>query len=246
MGEEALHTPCVLLLGGQDGRPSELTGPIADLGFVPVSCATFEAAEQALEQADEPIRCAVVPTSLADRGLRRSLKPVRRAGARGGLQLAAFGPEPERSARRLLRAAGVRYALWEPVEEATLRFQLNRLTRAGATHEVRRARRAPSRVPARVYAGGRGRDTLVYSLSESGAFLETPRACMSGAEVEVELLLPDTTVTLAGSVAFANVPGNLQRPNLPLGMGVHFHEPSATERNVVVGYVESRLAQLEV
>jgi hypothetical protein len=69
---------------------------------------------------------------------------------------------------------------------------------------------------------------------------------MSGAEVEVELLLPDTTVTLAGSVAFANVPGNLQRPNLPLGMGVHFHEPSATERNVVVGYVESRLAQLEV
>jgi hypothetical protein len=69
---------------------------------------------------------------------------------------------------------------------------------------------------------------------------------MPGAQVRIDLQLPDRMLTLEGTVAFANVPGNLQRPNLPLGMGVRFTGSDPGERSALVDYVESRLRQLSV
>ena len=247
MGEESQRTRTVIVLSGPDALPAELIDRVEQLGFHPLACVNASAAEQAVLDAEDPIHCALLPASLADRNLKRELKSLRRAGSLTGLHLVAVGEEPGRAERKLLRNAGVRYALWNPVEASTLRFQLNRLTRYDpATDEIRRARRVPTRLPARVSAGGRSRDATVYSLSESGAFLETQRAAMNGARVEVEFLLNHRTLAAPATVAFANVPGNLQRPNLPLGMGVRFGElPSGTQR-ALIDYVESQLPQLEV
>ena len=70
--------------------------------------------------------------------------------------------------------------------------------------------------------GGRRKEATVYSLSAGGAFLATPRPSLRGASVALELPLPLRDVAVGGRVVYTNVPGNLQRANLPLGMGVVF------------------------
>lgn len=246
MGEETEAQRAAILVGALSGRQGDLVARVADVGFIPICCPTLEDAESALLQAEEPIHCALIPTELADRRLKRSLRSFLKQGARAGLHLLAVGPEPDRSTRKLLRSAGVLHALWEPVEESTLRFQLNRLTRGRKVDDIRRSRRVPTQLPARATIGGRSRDASIYSLSESGAFLETPRGCMTGALVQTELRLPNATLAIPTTVVFANVPGNLQRPNLPLGIGVRFLAPSSNDRAELHAYVESRLAQLDV
>ena len=68
----------------------------------------------------------------------------------------------------------------------------------------------------------------------------------TGASLELAISLPGCFIKVASRVAFANVPGNLERPNLPLGMGVRFEElDSATEKQLKA-YVKQRLAELEV
>ena len=43
-----------------------------------------------------------------------------------------------------------------------------------------------------------------------------------------------------------NVPGNLQRPNLPLGMGVRFGQLSTSDAEALRDYVESQLSHVLV
>jgi len=76
-------------------------------------------------------------------------------------------------------------------------------------------------------SGGREKEALVYSVSPGGAFLATPRPSMRGARVSVQLPLPAGNLSLDGRVLYTNVPGNLQRPDLPVGMGVAFDAPSS-------------------
>ena len=104
----------------------------------------------------------------------------------------------------------------------------------------------PTYLLARVFVGGRTKDAVVYSLSEGGAFLETQRASMEGAQIRLELRLPGAAIEAAGEVLFSNVPGNLQRPNLPLGMGLHFTEIGSDEKKRIREFVATRYAELNV
>jgi hypothetical protein len=87
---------------------------------------------------------------------------------------------------------------------------------------------------------------VVYSLSTTGAFIETPRAAMAGASLDLAISLPGCFIKIAARVAFANVPGNLERPNLPLGMGVRFEELDKENLKRLKAYVKQRMAELEV
>jgi hypothetical protein len=51
---------------------------------------------------------------------------------------------------------------------------------------------------------------------------------MVGARIEVELALPSGPRSLPAEVRHTNVPGNLLRPQVPIGMGIRFADPSAT------------------
>jgi len=245
MAEDPIGTPSVLLLEGPEGTWDELAARIGGLGFHLLRCETIEAAERALEAAQAPVRAVLLPTDLADRRLKKALKGLMSIGGKR-LRIAAVGDEPDAEDRKYLRAAGVRYGLWEPIDATTLRFQLNRLTALGEVDAIRGAERVPTRLQARATAGGRARDAALYSLSESGAFLATPRACMQGAEVEIEIRLPTGAITAPGTVMFSNVPGNLQRPNLPLGMGVRFGQLAPADASALRDYVESQLPHVLV
>jgi hypothetical protein len=69
---------------------------------------------------------------------------------------------------------------------------------------------------------------------------------MGGAEVDLELRLPGRPVTLRAEVVFTNLPGNLQRENLPLGMGVRFLELSPETEAILRDYLKERSAALLV
>jgi hypothetical protein len=195
--------------------------------------------------ADRRIRFSAVLTSpvfpVAD--LRAALDEVRACCSDGRLGCLAVGPRPDPDTCQALRAAGVELAAFEPCEDSTLRFQLNRAMSHPDQHPDRLETRVPADLPAQVRFAGRSKHAMVRSLSAGGAFLETRRPSLPGVPVELELSLPPETVQLVGRVVYTNVPGNLQRANLPTGMAVCFTEvPPGAERAIRHCVAERALA----
>jgi hypothetical protein len=236
----------VVLIQGSPGRLNELARRIRLQGSEPILAnGTVEATGLLPEPgADCGVAAVVLDAELASRGLKKELQRMRSVGV--DLFFLAVGEAPDNGARKKLRAAGVRYALWEPFDDATLRFQLNRAWNADRDDHKRANPRIPTYLHAQVGGGQRVKDGVVYSLSIQGAFIETPRASMAGAQVDLAIRLPSCFIETKARVVFANVPGNLQRPNLPLGMAVRFESLESGTSKRLKAYVKDRLAQLEV
>lgn len=235
----------VIVVESGDGQSEKLARRLSEIGIDPIRVADLDEACQQLEEPWPLIRVVLLPASLAAERIARALKSLSRAAPQG-LRYVSFGDPPDRKWRKRLRGAGVNLALWEPYDDAMLRFQLNRAIGEDANASRRDDPRIPTYLLARVSSGDRHKDGIVYSLSESGAFLETPRPNLEGATVAVELRIPGRALTLKAHVAFANVPGNLQRPNLPNGMGMRFIDTPAEDRKALRAYIKTRLTQLEV
>ena len=157
------------------------------------------------------------------------------------------GPRPDANTRARLREAGAWLALWEPFDDPALRFQVNRALAGDATRNVpRRAERVPTAGPSRCdSAHARGRLAL-YSLSARGAFLETAGPSLRRALVHVTLPLPGEDLRVAGEVVSTNVPGNLRRRNLPIGMGIRFLGLSGEAERALCAYTAERALDLAV
>ncbi len=80
----------------------------------------------------------------------------------------------------------------------------------------------PAEMAIQVWTAGRRKGATTYTLSAAGSFVETPRPTPSGVSVVLELPLGPGRVHVEGRVAFTNVPGNLRKRNLPIGMAVAF------------------------
>ncbi len=97
----------------------------------------------------------------------------------------------------------------------------------------RRCLRVPADWPVRLRVGTREKEARVYSVSATGAYLATQRPSLKNALVHLTLPLPAGSVTASARVVMTNVPGNLKRDNLPVGMGVRFTgTPSETVRAI--------------
>jgi hypothetical protein len=128
-----------------------------------------------------------------------------------------------------------------------LRFQINRALHQGREgFGSRNNPRIPSQFGCTVSIGDRHKDAAIYSLAETGAFLVTPRASMKGSQVDLKLRIPGGTIETSAMVVYANVPGNLQRPGLPLGMGVHFDELERDDQKRLRTLIADCISQLEV
>ena len=244
----ARATNPVVVIEGSPGRLNELARRIRLQGAEPIVATGTTEAGSLLPQpgADMSVAAVLLDASLASRSLKKELQRLRTAARGLELFFLAVGEDPEPSARKKLRAAGIRYALWDPFDDATLRFQLNRAWNADRDDHKRANPRIPTYLHAQVGGGQRVKDGVVYSLSIQGAFIETPRASMAGATVDLAIRLPTCFIETKARVVFANVPGNLQRPNLPLGMAVRFELVDAQTSKRLKEYVKDRLAQLEV
>lgn len=240
------ETGQILLIESLDGSSHKLAERIFTFGIEPILVTDFEEAVRLLDERRLLLSGVLVPTSLPSANLKKELKNLRRHSPASGIMFVSVGKAPTQDERKRLRAAGMQLALWEPYDDGTLRFQLNRALGGDRDTHGRLHKRAPTYLLARIFVAGRTKDAVVYSLSEGGAFLETPRASMDGAHVDLELRLPTGPVHVAGDVIFSNVPGNLQRANLPLGMGVRFDGVGTQERARLREYVDQRLAELSV
>ena len=228
----------VLALGFGEEFDS-LAGRLLLLNFRATRASSTEDALPALERSTEPIRAVLlsVPHSLDDLGL--ALGRLREHAPSDFLRFVATGPEPSPREREELREAGVEFGLWKPFEDAALRFVLNEALQDASIAEARRAPRAPTTLLARVFSSVGQKAALVYSLSERGGFLETLRPTSTTGHVRVEIPLPSGTVTVEARVVVTNVPGNLHKPNLPMGMGVEFTDVPEETRCALAEYVDS-------
>jgi len=214
-----------------------LAGRLLLLNFRAVRAASTDDGVRALERGGEPIRVALlaVPQMLGD--LSFALGRLRDHAPTPHLRFAAAGQEPGRRELEELHEAGVEFALWKPFDDAALRFVLNEAHQDPNSAESRNVLRAPTAMLARVFSAAGQKAALVYNLSERGAFLETLRPTSAKGHVRVELPLPTGTVTLAARVVTTNVPGNIQKPNLPMGMGVEFTDVPEETRHTLAEHV---------
>jgi len=238
--------PQIILIEGSDGGITTLAERLRTFDVEPTRVANLQSAEAHVAAQRQPYCVVMIPTDFHHDKLKKALKSLCAASSSSEVMLVSVGRQPTPAKRKELKSAGLKLALWEPYDEGTLRFQLNRALGGDRDHHKRRTLRVPTYLLARVFVGGRTKDAVVYSLSEGGAFLETQRASMEGAQLSLELRLPGGPIETQGGVLFSNVPGNLQRPNLPLGMGLRFTDIESDDVKRIRDFVQARYAELNV
>ncbi len=191
------------------------------LGFEVAVATDHEALRHALGPLSAPM-AVLLRADLPPAELARSLE-VSRRGHHGALTLVAVGRRPPSAQLDLLREAGVSLAAFGEVDDATLRFQVNRAFLAGRSHgPVRRELRVPAGWEASLQMGSRRMRGRLYSLSLRGAFLEMTRPPADGTPVEIEMGLPGGAGRIPAKIVHSNAPGHLRRPRAPIGVGVRF------------------------
>lgn len=234
-----------ILMIESDPKLSEtLATRLVRLGVEPIRVADLAEAVATVKSKQYSFGAVILPSDVPGKLVYKAMKSMRRREP--VLPAMAYGKAPGNEQAALLRQAGVLLALWEGYDESMLRFQLNRLVAGDCQASARRSRRAPIHSAVRVLVGGREKDGVLYSLSEGGCFIESARASMDGARLKLCFDLEDHSFEIDGVVAFANVPGNLQRPNLPLGMGVRFEKLSTAARDRIAHFIQDRMNALEV
>jgi hypothetical protein len=217
------------------------------LGIPALRAKTGGEARAALADARAAIGAVLIPPDPPTLDLPRALRALSTTPDGARRTLLICGPRPDANTRARLREAGAWLSLWEPFDDSVLRFQVNRALAGDATRNVsRRAERVPIGWPVEVRLGARARPARLYSLSARGAFLETAGPSLRRALVHVTLPLPGGDLRVAGEVMCTNVPGNLRRRNLPIGMGIRFLGLSADAESSLRYYTAERADQMLV
>ncbi len=234
----------ILLVGSDPTRTEALAAQLVGLGVEPIRATDLLEAVTTIEGGAYLISAVLLPSDVPGRHVAEAMERMRRSEPM--LPAMAYGKVPDARQAAALRGAGIRLALWDGWDRGVLRFQLNRLVSGEEMQAIRNGERAPVHVPVRIRVGGREKQGVLYSLSHGGCFVETPRASMEGARVELAFDLAGQSYSLASLVLFSNVPGNLQRPNLPLGMGVRFIEVHPVAAEHLEAFIEERTRSLEI
>jgi hypothetical protein len=218
---------------------------IRRMGYGVLPCKTPDHAERVLLAQGGNVASVVLPVDLPTFDLGAALRFMRRLEPSGELTFVATGHRPDSESRGLLRGAGIELALWDPMDDHTLRFQINRAM--ASSQIVRGSRdqlRAPADWPVAIFAGSRRKPARVYSLSAGGSYLATWRPSIPGARVVVDLPMADGPVRVAARVVMTNVPGHFIRENLPVGMGVRFEDLPNEVEDALANWADQRQAAL--
>lgn len=237
----------VLVLDVGAGSLEPLAIRIRRLGLRVVRGKTSDAAQDILGDPRFAIGAIVIPPDIPTPDLGRALETLQYQEPDRPLPMLVSGAKPEPDTCDELRGAGVNLALFEPIDDHTLRFQLNRALAEGSGISAgRRALRVPADWPVRVRMGRRNKEVRLYTLSCGGAYLATPRPSNRGSSLFLTLPLPSGPLEIAARVMMTNVPGNLVRSNLPLGMGVQFTELASEFEGSIQSWTETRASHLRL
>ena len=232
----------ILVLDPEGGALGAAAARLRTLGYLVLAAGSAESAARSVAELEADVHAALVPAELRGSDPAALARDLR--ARLGGLECVVVGVRPDAASCERLRAAGVELAVWEPWDDGTLRFQVNRALAGRAPGPARGAPRVPVALGASVEAGGRIKPAILRALSETGAYLETPRPSLPGVALVVEFPGLRERVRVAGEVVYANVPGNLRRPNLPLGMAIRFTRVSEQAERSIRGAVADRSSAL--
>jgi hypothetical protein len=236
----------ILLLGSHGTPLSGLAERVRQLGFRTLRARALEDALALAAERDLHFGAVLLDPRIDLSGFAEKVHHLEIRAAGDELVCIAAGEAPDERHRKALRTAGVHLALWSPIGQHALRFQLNRALSEANGSLLRSGDRVPTGWLARIFASGREKPAHVYSLSPGGAYLETHRPSLAGAEVAVELPLPTGPLTLGARVIYTNVPGNLRRHSLPHGMAVQFTAPPPDADDAIRASLEHAGASLLV
>ena len=237
-GTDAAARQQVLILGPAE-RSRFLSGHLLLLNYRAAGAKDVAAALRMLALASPPISVCLLAS---DHGLADSPAALREIAALSPhpLQWIAIGRRPDASEIETLRDAGVHFTLFDPFSDEELRYVVSEAHRAGSPEILRIEQRVPTLVRARVTTKTGERVAVVCNLSTLGAYLATPRPAMRGGTLQVQLPLLEGEIEIEGLVMWNNVPGNLRRPNVPVGMGVRFTEVSTDATAALERYIKER------
>jgi DNA-binding response OmpR family regulator len=238
--------PAILILGDECSLLTSLAERIRNLGFRSLRAKTPDHAVDFACERGYRFAVGLLGPGTGSLDLDASLAALRARTRSPSLSFIAVGDRPEDEEIGRLRQAGVRTALWHPIGEHALLFQLNAALGDGDQALLREDERAPTDWISRYHIGGRPKQGKIYSLSGGGAFIATPRPSVRGAQLALELPLPEGPLDLLGQVVYTNVPGNLHRDLLPDGMGVRFVDAPSEHRTAIRHIVSQTLAAYEL
>ena len=228
-----------VLILGPDERARFLAGHLLLLGYRAAGAKDVAEALRMLALASPPIRVGLLAS---DHGLADPAAALREIATLSPhpLQWIAIGRRPDNSEIEMLRGAGVHFALFDPFSDEELRFVVSEAHHAGSPEVLRIERRVPTLIRARVTTKTGERVAVACNLSTLGAYLATPRPAMRGGTLRMQVPLEEGEVEVQGLVMWNNVPGNLRRPNIPIGMGVRFTEVSRDATAALERFIAER------
>ncbi len=224
----------ILVLGDHSTLMSTLAERIPLLGF---QCARAKTPQEAIDLAhDRNFRfgVALIEADFPVIDIAQALDSMRAQTSSPGLTFLVSGDAPpDAEARERLRRAGVAQAVWAPVSDHVLRFQLNAALSNEEDEILRCEPRAPLDCGGVVTVGGRSKQVGLYCVSGAGAFLVSQRPSMPGAEIRLDIRTKGKPISFRAKVLYASVPGNLSRPRLPHGMAVRFIDPDYADADAL-------------
>ncbi len=228
----------VLIIGSTE-RVHFLAGHLLLLGYRATGAKDVAAALRMLALASPPIRVGLLAR---DHGLADAGAALREIAALAGnpLQWIAIGRRPEDAEIEVLRGAGVHFSLFDPFSDEELRFVMSEAHHDASPEILRIEQRVPTLIRARVTTRTGDRVAVVCNLSTLGAYLATPRPAMRSGTLQMQVPLEGGEVEIQGVVMWNNVPGNLRRPNVPVGMGVRFTEVSPETATALEQHITER------
>jgi hypothetical protein len=237
-GTDSISRQQVLILGPAE-RARFLAGHLLLLDYRAAGAKNVAAALRILALASPPIRVGLLA---CDHGLADPAAALREIATLSPhpLQWIAIGLRPDASEIEKLRDAGVHFSLFDPFSDEELRFVVREAHHAGSPEARRIEQRVPTLIRARVTTKTGERVAVVCNVSALGAYLATPRPAMRGGTVQVELPFDTGAVEVQADVIWNNVPGNLRRSNLPVGMGVNFTGVSPAAAVALARYIAER------
>jgi hypothetical protein len=239
--EDAVDKPAVMLLDASSAPMRSIGTRLRRLGYPVLPAKTPDQGERLL-RTRHGLTAALIPVALPTFDLRAALRFLRKHEVTGELTFVAVGRKPDHDALALLREAGVELALWEPMDDHLLRFQVNRaLASSKIVLGGRACLRAPADWETAIRTGARRKPARIYSLSAQGAYLATGRPSLPGATIGIDLPVSSGTARLEANVVMTNVPGHFLRPNLPLGMGIRFQNLSTQVEDALTVWARKRL-----
>lgn len=235
-----------VLLFGFGKAHDELAGRIVVLGYRAVRANDIESALELVKRPGQPILVLMFPPGAPFTQREKDLRSLAEAGGAFGLRIIVSGNRPSAPEIAALKREGVRFGLWKPFHDSELRFVINNALYDETRGQLRPSPRVPASLVVRMKSGAGEKAGMLYNLSMTGAFIETARPNMSGGQITLTIEFPDGALAIPASVVFSNVPGNLQRPNLPLGMGAKFVSISPEHAERVAKYVSERARAYEL